>query len=548
MKNKFQYIGKRLSRLFFRMFSGKTMTFALMFAVLDFPASADVLFGEPEWKSDLGLSVPMLLNSVASPIDMPRAEAYLMTAEDGKRRLEDRFNTEDLWITMTLRGRWIDFDGNILWLSRLTHRPPQGGEETKTRLKFYSSLQQIDFGKKPEEALFEIVSRISPVEITRTIRPRRAKRKNLDGLWLYETKEENAIVCAFRPRTDGKKEPADWYLACLEIPENEDLDTAFERFDSDFLDRISIPSATKVKTKAQPDIRKAFSDDKGKSFSKKTKLPSEEELLRDDYRRSVANFCDWHWIECENITVVDNLDAMIRPSFIATLTNNLPHLQKEYARRIPTPLSTNAHPVAIRIFSSQKEYLSYVGEEQKWTAALWSPLHRELVLFLTEAGGDGLLKTVWHEAFHQYLSYASSMITASPWFNEGHAELFEHSSRSPDKTATIFTAPADFVTIAKNHIHNASETLPLLMKMGYEEFYTGSQEERATKYALAWSIAYFLETGAPEIRFKPYETFRADYVKRLVDTRSMHEATSAVLTDEKMKDFIADWKAFWNKQ
>ena len=31
-----------------------------------------------------------------TPLDMPRAEAYLVRA-DGVRRLEDRFNTLDLW-------------------------------------------------------------------------------------------------------------------------------------------------------------------------------------------------------------------------------------------------------------------------------------------------------------------------------------------------------------------------------------------------------------------------------------------------------------------
>jgi hypothetical protein len=474
-----------------------------------------------------------------------------MSTEDGKRRLEDRFNTSDLWISMTLRGRWVDVDDNTLWISRLTHRPPQSGEgDTKTRTSFYESLPQLALDKESPDDLFETVSQIVPVEITRAVRPRRASRKNLEGLWIYETTNKNAIICAFRPKSPEKKEITDWYVACLEIGEGTDYHEAFEQFDSEFLDRIYIPSLRERKTKPAKNLKKVFWEDKKKSSKKsKEKIPSESELLRDDYRASVANYGDWHWVECENITVVDNLDNVTRPAFITSLTNNLPRLQKEYAKRIPTPLYTNDHPVAIRIFSSQKEYLSYVGEEQKWTAALWSPIHRELVLYLNISGSESLLQTVWHEAFHQYLAYASSMMQAAPWFNEGHAELFEHSFKPSATDESIkFIAPAQLATIAKGNIHNAEEILPLLMKMNYSDFYSGTQEERMTKYALAWSIAYFLEIGAPEVRFKPYETLRGDYVKKLVETHSMHEATLAILPEEKMKEFIADWSAFWNKQ
>ena len=42
-----------------------------------------------------------------TPLDMPRAEAYLVR-EGGVRRLEDRFNTLDLWTSRAVLGRWED--------------------------------------------------------------------------------------------------------------------------------------------------------------------------------------------------------------------------------------------------------------------------------------------------------------------------------------------------------------------------------------------------------------------------------------------------------
>jgi hypothetical protein len=530
----------------------KTVLFLLLDALIIAECFAGVIFGEPEWKSDLNLCVPLLLNSTALPIEMPRAEAYLISAKDGKCRLEDRFNTSDIWIAMSLRGRWIDVDDNILWISRLTHLPPQDREDdTKTRSTYYASLPKFELKTKSENDLFEAVSQITPVEIIRAVRPRRANRKNLEGLWMYETSASNTIVCAFRPRSPEKNEIPPWYSACLEIAPGEDYDEALEQFDSEFLDRIYIPALRDRKPKPHSDLKKAFWEDKKESAKKrktKKRLPSEAELIKDDYRSSVANYNSWHWSECDNITIIDNLDNVTRPSFISALTNNLPLLQKSYSQKIPSPLSSNDYPTAIRIFGTQEEYLSYVGEEQKWTAALWSPVHRELVLYLNISGQEGLLRSVQHEAFHQYLAYASSMMPAAAWFNEGHAELFEHSYISTVDGTVKFTAPADLTTIVKNHIPNASEILPALIKMDYPEFYYGSQEERRAKYALAWSIAYFIEIGAPEIRFRPYETLRADYVKNLIKTHSMHEATAAVLSEEKLKDFIDDWKTFWNKQ
>ena len=70
---------------------------------------------------------------------------------------------------------------------------------------------------------------------------------------------------------------------------------------------------------------------------------------------------------------------------------------------------------------------------------------------------------------------------------------------------------------------------------------------RSVKYKLAWSIAYFLEKGAPKVRFRPYEDLRAEYMDALVRTQSGRRATLAVFSGEKMKRFVADWRDFWRK-
>ena len=69
-----------------------------------------------------------------APLDMPRAEAYFVR-ENGRRRLEDRFDRLDMWTSRTVTGRWFDDDGRVFTLATLAVMPPSaGGDSTVTRV------------------------------------------------------------------------------------------------------------------------------------------------------------------------------------------------------------------------------------------------------------------------------------------------------------------------------------------------------------------------------------------------------------------------------
>ena len=61
------------------------------------------------------------------PLDMPRAEAYLVTEEDGRYRLEDRYDRTDLWTSRAVLGCWSDSDGRVFTLAKLDVAPPAIG-------------------------------------------------------------------------------------------------------------------------------------------------------------------------------------------------------------------------------------------------------------------------------------------------------------------------------------------------------------------------------------------------------------------------------------
>ena len=499
-------------------------------------SEAAVRFSQPVWKPDLGLSLPCLEGAVGEPLDMPRASAYLVT-KNGDASLEDRFEAFDLWTMKTLRGRWRDSFGNRLFIARLDTVPSDAvlGAE-RTRRSFRAMLDGLALNPKNVTHRDEAAAAVSPVELGSVARPRRSQRRNLKDLVAYTTTDDHAIVCAFRPVDASRKGPSPWFLAALVASEGENMAEVRACFDEDFLDQISVPVVTARRTTRACVVAEL------------DEHATEEELLRADVRAQVANYDEWASTDSADVTILDDLPSDLRDPFVAALTNNLPRLRRAYAACVPSPLiGTNALAV-VRVFRSREEYLGYVGVEQKWTAAVWSPERRELVLYHTGESVEKLLSTVWHEAFHQYLAYAGSMIESAPWFNEGHAQIFEH-SHFDRKGGIVFDRNERAIGYVRGNVEDLAEILPAVMLMDYREFYSGDQETIAAKYHLAWSIAYFLEVGAPKIRFRPYESLRADYMKTLIETKSMHMATRKALGDEKSRDaFVAAWSAFWREQ
>ncbi len=495
------------------------------------PLEASVRFTEPAWHPDLDISVPMLAGAVSAPLDLPKAESFIVTSPSGVRRLEDRFDTFDLWTAQTMRGRWRDEAGNTLYLARISERPPSDPPGTvRTRGDFLSRQGATPFDPDDEAQRDEAMFSVAPVDLLKPVRPRRSQKRNMKMILAYPSTNDHVLAYAFRPRSPEWRENPDWYLAVLDVAPGESIDEAARRFEEDFIDRISILAA-----RARP--------------KPPSPLPSrtEADLLRAAVYGNIANYDDWHFAAAEDVVVVDNLDDVSRGTFIPALTNGLPSLRRAYAASVPAALAATNQIAVVRVFATREEYLSYVGVKHKWTAALWDSLHRELVLYLPRDGAQHLLQTVWHEAFHQYLAYAAALVTPAPWFNEGHAEMFEH-SHLDGKGNVTFDKDSEASAYINAYARELAEMLPAFFTIGYDEFYGGTQEEIVARYRLAWSIAYFLEVGAPKLRFKPFAGLRRDYVKALVDTRSMAAAGEDVLADEFRKQFIAAWLNFWRKQ
>ena len=453
-----------------------------------------------------------------APVDMPRAEAYLVEDEGGVRRLEDRYDRMDLWYSHAVMGRWFDEDGRSFVLARLDVEPPSvGSHGTVTRRKYADEcvpMKRVRANADIPKAFRAAIECLSPVPLAEVPRPPRQLPRGYRDVAYWQTPtNRTAIVCAFRPEKSEK-----WYLAAWELAEGDDFAERMGLFEDQFLrtefDRLL------ERLKAEPPVKGA----------------GERELLRADARQSVAAYPKWHFSSSPEFVVVDDLPTR---GFVETLTNDVVSMRAKYAAALQTGIDGSNVLAVARIYASRDEYLDALEQDgntnMEWTAAYWSPERRELVAHLTEGDAAELLRTFRHESFHQYLSYASSMISVSPWLNEGYAQYFED-TESRDWKLEVTPEALDLV----------AHSLPGVLMMDYEQFYAGTDMERRTKYRIAWSIAVFLEKGAAKVRFQPFKDLKRRYFEELFNSKDMRRATSAAFENEdRLRLFVSEWKKFW---
>ncbi len=455
----------------------------------------------------------------AMPLDMPRAEAYLVTEPSGKMRLEDRYDALDLWTSHTVLGRWVDNDGRVFTLSRISELVPKSGASTITREKYYSGVVVPD--RKNKTTRNDAIKMLSPFDLpeepTRPHIPVPAMR----DVFYYHGTNTTSVVAAFCP-----EENPYWYLAVWDLIPGDDFSVAVEKIEREFLS-----SWGKIVKKHLPSEQCEFAQ---KPQKKRADVLSERELLRRDAIHSITNYSSWRCTAQSEFTVIDDIAG--DSSTIDEVVEELSVMRSRYASIVPTPLEGTNVLAIVRLYKNRDEYLSALNindiENMQWSAAYWSAQRRELVAYLPEGDKEGLLTTIRHEAFHQYLSYALSMIPSSPWFNEGYAQYFEDESSSDWKMEV--------------DIESLAQVLPAIMAMDYEQFYSGTDEVRRLKYRVAWSMAYFLEKGACKVLREPFKNVKKDYVDSLLKTKDMRKATAAAFKSEDVvKRFVKEWKKFW---
>jgi len=213
------------------------------------------------------------------------------------------------------------------------------------------------------------------------------------------------------------------------------------------------------------------------------------------------------------------------------------------------PFSDKKEANVIRIFESKEAYTGYVGEGLEWSIGCWMPSRRELCILSqgtdNKADKEQTAMIIRHEAFHQFLFYASGGIEDAVWFNEGHACFFEAAEVSAQKRVVV--GESQKKRSLMDNLDAAAQNIPVILDADHAKFYSGDAKQRQLNYATAWGLVYFLRCGTSSGKATAYAGILGNYRKALQESKSAQAATKRAFEDVDMKAFQTAFLDFWRK-
>jgi hypothetical protein len=508
-----------------------------MVAVLPLLAGA-VDFGSSKNYPNIGMKFPTLRNAKADPVPPPEATSYVRVGAETMTRV-DLFSPYDLWYRQVCCARWFDLSGNRLILARMSHQLPEANEAMVSRQTFDTLMASAEaaFSSSTEAPMKEWVEAFSGCKV---YSPKGLSQSGvaLNNVYYYPCDKTNVLIYTFQPsQLEGSTNP-DWFCVILESPGARDFDKMKAQFEAQFIGKIEIPS------RSSKDAGVVVEE---LAVAKKNTLPVDlpDHPIRLEARKSIENYDTWWIYETEGFVILSDVSSETGQPVVTELLKTMPVLKQAFIKLVP-PLTREPDVAIIRIFQVPEDYINYVGQACAWTGGLWMPARRELVL-REVPGTAALLKTLRHEAFHQYLSYAYCLMSAPPWMNEGHASFFENTSVT-SKGNLSFDEDEKYVGLILQNIETLIAFIPDLMKANYTDFYAGTSDQREMKYALAWGIVYYLQKGAPVERNTEFKSMLSDLAAALAETQSYSTAMETVLGSMDMTVFQSNFKEFWTSR
>ncbi len=254
----------------------------------------------------------------------------------------------------------------------------------------------------------------------------------------------------------------------------------------------------------------------------------------------------WWTLENSQYKFMTDLDKAKGGKFIKDAMKLMSAMRKSYEFYVPATNSVGQCTVRIfKTLDGYKEYLSTTGEEFEWSCGLWDPSREELLIAAEDR--DIAQNTMRHEAFHQYLHYATKNGDHAVWFNEGHACFFENVQYNPAKNVVKVIDKGNRAMWTAENPQAVAELLGPVTAMTSEEFYSGDIHQH---YVASWALVYFLEKGAwTHDDFAPYRKVVPAYLKAMAEGMDSQSATALAFKEihDLKRDIAADFMKFWTR-
>ena len=325
--------------------------------------------------------------------------------------------------------------------------------------------------------------------------------------------------------------PNDKYLIVYELSHDAAIEKSEEAIKQS-LQSISFFTPKPAEAKPAPSVRAVA---RGRDYSQ-AYLESKEKVIQ-----SIRSLKGWKYYETENFILVTNIDNR---KTLTELQTNLERSRSAFEKFYPLKIPLKAVSVC-KIFETREEYLSYVGGAMKWSAGMWMPDKKELVISPMAWGSQAdnrrvMTDIAFHEGFHQYIYYATDEVTSDVWFNEGNACFFEGIDfKSGDKVKIDLTNRIE----GMKRISSTGIRLENFIGLDYQDFYSGNLEQN---YSLAWGLMFFLQKGAQILKGKNnYSEIPSKYYNALIETKDGHKATKIAWAGVDMGKIDRDFIDFW---
>ena len=468
-----------------------------------------------------GIKAKLLYKSEKKIQVTPAAQRWRLRRRDEngiKEWNETHYDVREIWREHEFAGEWRDLKGNSIIIANVTAPCPQFEEEHAKREDIDAKIAEdaASFKSPDDAALAKWAARFANVRIaTSAISSFAFGSSNVPDARIVDLGSQTRIAAFFRT----KDEQWHWVdIGLAQTPRPREGET----FLKSFLKSVS-PVAT---SKASSAAHSGGMELKGYRF----------ESNKDDKDPKVAEF-----IRKANLFLLSMRDA--------------------YMRYVPPQKEIGESKV--RLFMNRMTYDEHLkgmaaGEMEGRSVGLWDPSREELVILYDRREHEkkkealnNTLKTMRHEAFHQYLFYATGGLRHALWFNEGHACFFENAKPVPGKNAVrIWDDPSDRrpAAVEKNPAKYARHVKAIL-GYGREKFYSGSLSAVNDNYTAAWALIYFLQKAAPSFKeFAPYSNVIPTYLKAMAEGKTWQEATREAWSHVESRNFEADFLKFWRKR
>ncbi len=259
----------------------------------------------------------------------------------------------------------------------------------------------------------------------------------------------------------------------------------------------------------------------------------------------IKNLPNWYYVETKNYIICSNMPSRYR-GLIKKVQVNIEFFRKAYEKLVP-PWQPIDDVSVVKIFATREDYLNYVGEKYKWSGGLWSPSKQELLI--SPPGYDGkkrdaierMLDVVYHEAFHQYLYYATGKVGNAVWFNEGHAEFIEDAEIKGGKFLKVEENERK-ANLVRSFIKQKQASIARLIALNHEQFY--SESGRDLNYNMGWALTYFLRKHC-EPNNNDYAKIFYNYSSSLERSKVFTNASKSSIQGIDMVKLQKDFEEFW---